>query len=146
MDEATSEKFRKKLKKLASFIIDNGITKADMLEECLNDTNVQVYRDIIGKTCDYFEWRIHPNHPEIECSTSGQIRVSGKIIKPIEWDGKLMISMSRKRKLDAANVVLTTFRQRPADGSYIVRFRNEDYRDLRIDNLYWYKLMTSPIR
>ena len=133
---------KKKLKKLSTFIIENNITKANMLELCLDDDSVQIYRDIIGKTCDYFEWRVHPVHPEIECSTSGQIRVSGKIIKPIEWDGKLKVNISRKRKLDAANLILTTFRPIPDDGGeYVVRFRNEDYSDLRVSNLYWYKLL-----
>lgn len=135
------EKLKRKLKKLSRFIVKNNISKSDILDMCLNDDSVQVYRDIIGKTLDYFEWRVHPNYPYIECSTDGQIRVSGTIVKPQEWDGKLKISCSRKMKLDAAQLILTTFRPMPTEGKYVVRFRNEDYKDLRVSNLYWYKLL-----
>lgn len=137
----SQEKLLQKLKACATFIIEEGITKSDILDMCLEDDAVTMYIGIMRNNSDLYEWRKHPIYPEIECSTEGEVRVSGKIIKPTEWDGKLKISISRKKKLYAAQLILTAFKPMPTDGKYAVGFRDCDYTNLSVLNLYWHRLI-----
>lgn len=141
MNATDSEKLKKKLSSLSTFIIKHGITRNDINDICMDNESMQICRDVIGRVlCIPFEWRVHPVFQEIECSTDGQIRVSGKIVQPEDINGVLKIRLSRKRKLNAALLILNTFKPIPKDGNYVHRFRNDDYKDLRIANLYWYRL------
>lgn len=138
-------KLYKKYKKLANFIIENNVTKNDVFELMLEDYSFQPYRDIVGETSDYFEWRINPNMVNVSCSTQGDISIGGKIVTPTEVGGELAIFISKGKtkitRVSAAQLVLSTFVAQPTDGIYIPHYRNQNYRDLRISNLYWYKVV-----
>ena len=138
-------KLFKRYKKLADYITENEISKNDILDLMLENPTFQIYRDIVGSVSDYFEWREHPTMPTVECSTQGDIRISGNIIKPTEYRGDLVVVISKSKtkriRTSAASLILGTFTPPPSDGTYIPRFRNHNSHDLRISNLYWYKLV-----
>lgn len=138
-------KLYKRYKKLANFIIENNVTKNDVFELMLEDYSFQPYRDIVGATSDYFEWRINPNMANVSCSTQGDISIGGKIVTPTEVGGELSIFISKGKtkvtRVSAAQLVLSTFVAQPTDGIYIPHYRNQNFRDLRISNLYWYKVV-----
>lgn len=145
LSEEIKEKLRKKYKKLAEFIIKNEITEKDVFDVMLEDYTFQTHRDIVGKVSDYFEWRVHPTMSKVSCSTRGDISVAGTIITPVESGGELKIILSKGKtksiEISAASLVLATFVPQPTDGVYIPHYRNQDFRDLRISNLYWYKVV-----
>lgn len=139
-------KLYKKYKKLADFIVENDIEKKDILELMLEDPSFQRHRDIVQGVSDYFEWRIHPKIPKVACSTMGDITISGEPAKIIESGGELKIflqvSPTKEKKVSAAALILGTFQPMPDDGGkYTPRYRNENFKDLRISNLYWYRLV-----
>lgn len=146
---ALSEELKKKLyakyKKLADFIVSNNITKNDIYDLMTEDVSFQKYRDIVGNTSGYFEWRANPTIPNVKCSTGGDISIGGKIVKPVEYGGELKVIIpkgkTKSTKVSAASLVLSTFVQRPTDGVYIPYYRNQNPHDLRISNLYWYKVV-----
>lgn len=137
-------KLYKKYKKLADFIVENNVTKGDILDLMVEDFTFQRHRDIVGQATDYFEWRVHPHIPKISCSTQGDISIAGTAITPVEYGGELKIIIDDgRKKMSAAALVLGTFVPMPDDGGvYTPRYRNNNFRDLRICNLYWYKLVT----
>lgn len=139
------QKLYKRYKKLANFIIENNVTKNDVFELMLEDYSFQPYRDIVGATSDYFEWRINPNMVNVSCSTQGDISIGGKIVTPTEVGSELAIFISKGKtkvtRVSAAQLVLSTFVPQPTDGIYIPHYRNQNFRDLRISNLYWYKVV-----
>ena len=145
LSEEVKEKLRKKYKKLAEFIIKNDITEKDVFDGMLEDYTFQTHRDIVGKVSDYFEWRVHPTMSKVSCSTRGDISVAGTIITPVESGGELKIILSKGKtksiEISAASLILATFVPQPTDGVYIPHYRNQDFRDLRISNLYWYKVV-----
>ena len=145
LPEEVKMKLCKKYKKLADFIIENDITEKDVFEVMLEDYTFQKHRDIVGKVSDYFEWRVHPTMSKVSCSTRGDISVAGTVITPVESGGELKIILSvgktKTTKVSAASLILATFVPQPTDGVYIPHYRNQNFRDLRISNLYWYKVV-----
>ena len=129
LSEEVKEKLRKKYKKLAEFIIKNDITEKDVFDVMLEDYTFQTHRDIVGKVSDYFEWRVHPTMSKVSCSTRGDISVA------------LSKGKTKSIEISAASLILATFVPQPTDGVYIPHYRNQDFRDLRISNLYWYKVV-----
>ena len=140
MTDEFKKKIRKKVKKLSELIVESSCTKNDILEMMKDDPEFQIARDIIGNVLDYYEWRINPLYPNVRCSTSGEIEISGQRFYPREFSGVLKIIYANKKHISAPMLVLSTFVPMPKDGKYTVRHRNEDFRDLRVSNLYWYKL------
>lgn len=133
-------KLKAKMAKLAIFLIKNNITKQEMLDACMDDPAIQDSRDIIGPRMNYFEWRVNPAQPMIECSTEGDIRINGEIQTPKNYHGYKTIKYVRGKKtydIDVALTVLGTYRPMPTDGMYTVGFRDENPNNCRIQNLYW---------
>ena len=134
------EKLKTKMAKLAIFLIKNNITKQEMLDACMDDPAIQDSPDIIGPRMNYFEWRVNPTQPMIECSTEGDIRINGEIQTPKNYRGYKTIKYVRGKKtydIDVALTVLGTYRPMPTDGMYTVGFRDENPNNCRIQNLYW---------
>lgn len=143
MNYDQKEKIKNKMAKLAGYLLSNKITKHDILELCMDDPQFEINRDIVGKLINYFEWRVHPKHPQIECSTEGDIRVNGDILQPKTYKGNKVIKFVRGKKtidINVASTVLSTYQPMPTDGKYIVGYRDEDPNNCRIQNLYWRKI------
>ena len=83
--------------------------------------------------------------PKVRCSTKGDILIGGKLITPVERSGELKVIISKGKtkitKMSAAFLILSTFVPKPDDGVYIPHYRNQNFRDLRVSNLYWYKVV-----
>ena len=146
LSEEQKIELKKRYRKLAKFIVKNGITKSDVFDLMIEDYKFQIDRDTVGEVSDYFEWRVHPTMAKVSCSTTGDISVAGKILTPIESDGELKVIINQGKtktlKVCAASLILATFVPKPTDrGTYVPRYRNNNFRDLRISNLYWYKLV-----
>lgn len=145
LNDEQKAKLYKRYKKLANFIIENEVTKKDILDLMLEDYSFQPYRDVVGQVTDYYEWRVHPTMAKVSCSTQGEISIGGEIITPTVWDNELVVVIAKGKtkvtKVSAASIVLATFVPQPTDGIYIPHYRNQNFRDLRISNLYWYKVV-----
>lgn len=140
MTEDIRSELKTKMSELASFLIKNNIYKETILDEAMNDPHFDVNREIVGQVLNYFEWRVHPLHPQIECSTEGDIRINGSVLYPKIYRGYKTIKYVRGKKtmdIDVASTVLSTYRPKPTDGEYIVGFRDENPMNTRINNLYW---------
>lgn len=138
-----ADKLRSKVAKLAAFISENNIDKNDILELCMSDAEFSVNRDIIGKALNYFEWRVHPLHPEIECSTEGEVKINGSLIAPKTYRGYKTYKYVRGKKtydIDIPIMVLSTYVPMPKEGKWTVGYRDENPDNTRINNLYWRKL------
>ena len=143
MTPTQKEKIKTKLKKLANYMISNKISNDDIFQLCEEDPEIEIFRNIVGSRLNFFEWRVHPEYPSIECSTEGDIRINGTILQPKKYNGQKIIKYRRGRKTIDINVpltVLSTFKQLPQDGKYTVGFRDENPDNCRIQNLYWRKL------
>jgi hypothetical protein len=140
LTEEQKEDFVELYRKLADIIIEHDVTQTDTRDLMLEDPNFQRYRDIVGKNSAHIEWSVHPKHANVSCSTEGDIMIGGRIVTPIEYDGELKVSIQNgKRKMSAAVLILMCFKPYPNDGGiYKVAYRNNNFRDLRVCNLYWY--------
>lgn len=135
-------------KVLADIILEYDVSKDDVHSLSINEFEFQLNCAIAGETLDYFEWREHPIHgPNVECSTNGQFRFDGVEI-PLSYDkrtGKLAFIVHRSkgyaRSYEAAGTILSCFVPMPTSGVHKVGFRNHRTDDLRISNLYWYKMV-----
>ena len=139
MNYETKIILKEQMKELALLMVKNRITKSDILDLC-SDPDFQDARDIIGRRLNYFEWRVHPSYPFIECSTEGDIKINGEIRVPKNYNGYKTIKYVRGKKtydIDVAMAVLSAFKQMPDDGVYTVGFRDENPDNVRIQNLYW---------
>ncbi len=143
MDLETKDKLKAKAAKMAAFFIKNNITKQDIGQLCMDDPEFCNYRDIIGSAINYCEWRVHPNHPTVEVSTEGDVKINGDLITPKIYRGYKVFKYVRGKKtmdVDIPSLVLSAFVPRPTDGQYTVGYRDENPDNTRIQNLYWKKI------
>jgi len=145
ISEEVKSKLIKRYRKLAEIIIENNITEKDVFDIMTQNPEFQRDRDVIEKVSSYFEWRTNQDMPNVKCSTKGDISIGGKLITPVERGGELKVIISKGKtkitRVSAASLILSTFVPKPDDGVYIPHYRNQNYRDLRISNLYWYKVV-----
>ena len=143
MTDEERVKLKSKISKLAGFMVKHKITKSDIVDLAAEDPNFDNSVEIIGRTLNYFEWRVHPVHPQIECSTEGEIRIGDVIKEPIFHNGRKIIKITKNKKIfdfDVAQNVLRTYVPMPESGNWTVGFRDNNPKNCRINNLYWRKI------
>lgn len=87
-------------------------------------------------------WIRHPKYTFIEISEDGEIRMSGKIVKPYIYDGLPRVKFRYgKIRIQAALLVLQAWSPCPGDPKYY-RIGYYDGNPLNISpfNLYWYSV------
>ena len=139
----TADELRSLIDYLSDFIIEYGIDKNDILTLCMADPDFSVNRDNVGKVLNYYEWRVHPLHPEIECSTEGEVKINGTLISPKIYKGYKTYKYVKGKKTIDINIpimVLSCYVDMPKVGKWTVGYRDENPDNTRINNLYWRKI------
>lgn len=137
------DKFMAKAAKFAAFIIKNGITKQDVYDLMNKDVQFADNINLIGKTIGYIEWYQHPQHVEVWCSTEGDVKINGDIIKAKVYKGHKVYKYPKGKETKDVyidSMVLSCFIPKPDTGKWTVGFRDNNPDNCRIQNLYWKKL------
>ena len=141
------EEIKELLHQLSDIFIENDITAEAILEMAIDDAEFQLDRYIVGGPLDYCTWQEHPTINGVFCSTNGKFKFHGveiPAIKDPSHNGRLSFVVKHGGKrfsYPAAGTILSCFVEKPKVGSYQVAFRNHRSDDLRITNLYWYRLV-----
>jgi hypothetical protein len=146
LDEHVEHVLKDKILDLRSLIIANDIQRANIYDTMKDDHEFAINVYIVATTLGYFEWRQHPLHPRIECSTDGQVRVNGTIQNIYQNSAGDYVFLFSKGKRDrqeikVGSLVLSCFVPHPPKGNWVVGYRNEHTDDFHIANLYWRKML-----
>ena len=135
-------KIKKKIKKLVEIINEQKITNTDIYNLCKTD---DAFAEDVCLLRSIFEpmWTINSQYPQIQCSTEGDIKISGTQFIPLERDGILKIILANgKKSLSAALLILGCFEKCPGKMKhYTVGYRDGNYRNIKLSNLYWKKVL-----
>ena len=137
-------KIKKEFEKLLKSINNQELTKTDIDDLCETDPAFAETIKEIKELLEPPRWAVHPLYPHIRCSSEGDIEISGTRFVPIERDGLLKIVFANgKHKCYAAQLILHCFVPCPdkAAKSYTVGYKDNDYKNLRLNNLYWKKVI-----
>lgn len=136
------DKLTAKAAKFAAFLIKNGITRETIYELMQKDQQFMENINLIGKTIGYLEWYQHPLHPEVYCSTEGDVKINGCLIEAKVYKGHKIYKLPKGKEtkdVPIDSLVLSCFVPKP-EGNWVAAFRDNDPNNCRIQNLYWKKI------
>lgn len=147
MDPWVEDEVKRLVHELSDLFLEFGVTKEQIHEIAINDIEFQLDRHIVGEPLDYCEWREHPTIKGGFCSTNGKFKFNGVEIPAVEdprHNGRLSFVVKHGNKTfsyPAAGTILSCFVPKPEVGTYQVCFRNNNQRDIRVSNMYWFRLV-----
>lgn len=89
-------------------------------------------------------WKTHPIYPNIRCSSDGRIKVADRKFFFKEKNNTVWLKfVDSTKELPVADLVLSTFKPCPGDRcQYKIKYKDGDFRNLRIDNIFWERAYT----